>query len=204
MLAMMRERNITSFEGTDFMKNPYLYGYLPLITIILFSFSFGIFAVSESLQLFHAIGVYNGMREFLSDLELRFVLLIVFALLFFMLFSALKLIGETIHEVGMLFFSKDKDGQSIHAARGGYVIFFFGAFASVIGFQSLLILIGILLTTVFCYFIYNVYKMSQHMSMIGVIGLIFFEVLTWFILCALVSYAIVKLYNGILASLPFA
>ena len=68
------------------MKNPYLYGYLPLITIILFSFTFGIFAVSESLQLFQSIGVYNGMREFLSDLELRFVLLIVFALIFFMLF----------------------------------------------------------------------------------------------------------------------
>lgn len=114
------------------MKNPYLYGYLPLITIVLFSLTFGIFAVSESLQLFQAIGVYNGMREFLSDLELRFVLLIVFALVFFMLFSALKLLGETIHELGMLFFSKDKEGQTIHAARGGYVIFFFGAFASVI------------------------------------------------------------------------
>lgn len=106
------------------MKNPYLYGYLPFITIILFSFSFSMLAISESLQLLRAIGVYNGMREFLSDLELRFVLLIVFVLLFFMIFSALKLIGETIHELGMLFFSKDKEGQTIHAARGGYVIFF--------------------------------------------------------------------------------
>ncbi|HEY4624356.1 YufK family protein [Solibacillus sp. FSL R7-0668] len=186
------------------MKNPYLYGYLPLFTIILFSFTFGIFAVSESLQLFQSIGVYNGMREFLSDLELRFVLLIVFALLFFMFFSALKLIGETIHELGMLFFSKDKEGQTIHAARGGYVIFFFGAFASLIGIQSLLILVVIFLATVFCYFIFNVYKMSQYMSITGVIGLIFFEVMTWFVIMALVVYAVIKLYNGILASLPFA
>lgn len=186
------------------MKNPYLYGYLPLITIILFSFSFSMFAISESLQLLHAIGVYNGMREFLSDLELRFVLLIVFALLFFMLFSALKLIGETIHELGMLFFSKDKEGQTIHVARGGYVIFFFGAFASIIGFQSLPILVIVFLITVFCYFIYNVYKMSQYMSIAGVIGLIIFEIITWSILLALIVYAIVKLYNGILAGLPFA
>lgn len=185
------------------MKNPYLYGYLPLFTIILFSFSFGIFSVTESLQLFQAIGVYNGMREFLSDLELRFVLLIVFALLFFMLFSALKLIGETIHEVGMLFFSKDKEGQTIHAARGGYVIFFFGAFVSVIGFQSLTILVTIFLATIFCYFIYNVYKMSQYMTIVGVLGLILFEVITWFVLLTLVVYALIKLYNGILASLPF-
>lgn len=186
------------------MKNPYLYGYLPLITIILFSLTFGLFAVSESLQLFQAIGVYNGMREFLSDLELRFVLLIVFALLFFMLFSALKLLGETIHELGMLFFSKDKEGQTIHAARGGYVIFFFGAFASVIGIQSIVLLVVIFLATVFCYFIFNVYKMSQYMSITGVIGLIFFEIITWFLIVALVVYAVIKLYNGILASLPFA
>lgn len=201
---MMGERNITSFEGTKIMKNPYLYGYLPFITIILFSFSFSMFAITESLQLLHAIGVYNGMREFLSDLELRFVLLIVFALLFFMMFSALKLIGETIHELGMLFFSKDKEGQTIHAARGGYVIYFFGAFASVIGIQSLPILVGIFILTVFCYFVYNVYKMSQYMSITGVIGLIFYEILTWFLILALIIYAVIKLYNGILASLPFA
>lgn len=186
------------------MKNPYLYGYLPLITIILFSFTFGLFAVSESLQLFQAIGVYNGMREFLSDLELRFVLLIVFALIFFMAFSALKLIGETIHELGMLFFSKDKEGQTIHAARGGYVIFFFGAFASVIGIQSIMVLVTIFIVTIFFYFIFNVYKMSQYMSFVGVIGLIFFEVLSWFLLLALIIYAVLKLYNGVLASLPFA
>ena len=153
------------------MKNPYLYGYLPLITIILFSFTFGLFAVSESLQLFQAIGVYNGMREFLSDLELRFVLLIVFALIFFMIFSALKLIGETIHELGMLFFSKDKEGQTIHAARGGYVIFFFGAFASVIGIQSIMVLVTVFIVTVFFYFIFSLHnsfpKVSKQIMLTG-------------------------------------
>ncbi|MEK4230450.1 DUF5366 family protein [Solibacillus sp. FSL H8-0538] len=186
------------------MKNPYLYGYLPLFTIVLFSLTFGIFAVTESLELFRAIGVYGGMREFLSDIELRFVLLIVFALCFFMLFSALKLIGETIHELGMLFFSKDKAGETISVARGGYVIFFFGAFASVMGIQSIIVLVVILIATVFIYFIYIVYKMSHFMSFSGMIGLIFFEILMWSMLLTLVIYAIFKLYNGILASLPFA
>ncbi|PKC51699.1 hypothetical protein RhiirA1_483179 [Rhizophagus irregularis] len=45
---------------------------------------------------------------------------------------ALKLIGETIHEVGMLFFSRDNNGQTISVARGGYVIFFFGSLLSFI------------------------------------------------------------------------
>lgn len=186
------------------MRNPYLYGYLPLFTIILFSLSFGIFAVSESLELFQAIGVYNGMREFLSDLELRFVLLIVFALVFFMLFSALKLIGETIHELGMLFFSKDQAGETISVARGGYVIFFFGSFASILGIQSLFVLLTVFIATVFSYFVYTVYKTSKFMTISGMVGLIFYEVITWFIFVTLIMYALFKLYNGILASLPFA
>ncbi|MER2192705.1 MAG: DUF5366 family protein [Solibacillus sp.] len=185
------------------MKNPYLYGYLPLITVLLFSFTFGIFAVTASLDLFESIGVYNGMREFLSDLELRFVLLILFAVCFFMLFSALKLVGETIHELGMLFFSKDQAGETISVARGGYVVFFVGAIISVVGMQSLPILVGIFMLTVFVYFIYTVFKMSQFMSFGGVIGLIFFEILIWTALLTLIVYALFKLYNSVIASLPF-
>lgn len=185
------------------MKNPYLYGYLPLITILLFSMTFGIFVVTESLTLFKAIGVYSGMREFLSDIEIRVLLLIIVSLIFFMLFSALKLIGETIHEIGLLFFLKNS-GEMVSNTRGGYVIFFFGAVASVFGIQSIIVLILVFLLTTICYFIYVIYKLSFSMSTGGMIGMIFFEILVWVILCALILYAVLKLYNGILASLPFA
>ena len=188
----------------NYMKNPYLFGYLPFITIILLSLTFGIYAVSQSMDLFNAIGIYNGMREFLSDLEIRIFLLIVSALLFFMLFSALKLIGETIHELAMLFFSKDHDGETIHIARGGYVIFFIGALATIVGMQSIFLLILILLLTVVVYFIYTVYKMSHYMSFIGLIGLIVFEIIVWATFLAAILFVIAKLYNSILASLPFA
>ena len=58
-----------------------------------------------------------------------------------MIFSALKLIAETIHEIGMLFFSKDYEGKTIAQARGGFVIFFVGAIISAIGFQSIQLLL---------------------------------------------------------------
>lgn len=90
------------------IKNPYLYSYLPLITIILFSLTFGLFSVNEAIILFRKIGVYGGMHEFLSDVQMRMLLLIVFSTLYFMVFSALKLIGETIHNVGMLFSQKTR------------------------------------------------------------------------------------------------
>lgn len=186
------------------MKNPYLYGYLPLFTIVLFSMSFGIYMVDQSLQLFISIGVYSGMQEFLSELEIRVFLLILFSLCFFMLFSALKLIGETIHEVGMLFFSRDNNGQTISVARGGYVIFFFGSLLSFIGIQSFILLMIVFAVTIFAYFIYTIYKMSQYMSTLGMIGLITFEIMFWAVFVTFILYISLKLYNGILASLPFA
>ena len=89
------------------MKNPYIFGYLPFVTIVLFSLTFGVYTVGVSVELFKGIGLYAGMREFLTDIQLRIFLLVIYALLFFMVFSALKLIAETIHETAMLFFSKD-------------------------------------------------------------------------------------------------
>ncbi len=185
------------------MKNPYVFGFLPLITIILFSLSFSTYTMFKAIDLFKVIGVYSGMKEFLSDFEIRLFVLIIFALIYFMLFSALKLIAETIHELGMLFFSKDFEGKTMAQARGGYVIFFAGAIISAVGFQSIKILLLIFLATAFIYFIYVVFKLSNSMSMIGTLGLIMFEIIVWSLFLALVIYVVFKLYNGIIASLPF-
>lgn len=82
-----------------------------------------------------------------------------------MVFSALKLVGETIHELGMLFFSKDSDGATVHQARGGYIILFIGAMCSAFAIQFIYVLVGIFILTIFAYFIYLIYKMSHFMSM---------------------------------------
>lgn len=185
------------------MKNPYVFGFLPLITIVLFSLSFAIFTMNKVIDLFKVIGVYSGMREFLSDLELKIFLLIILALIYFMIFSALKLIAETIHEFGMLFFSKDYEGKTMAQARGGYVIFFVGAVFSLVGFQSIQLLLLIFLFTTFIYFVYVVYKLSSSMSLVGTLGLVMFEIIVWSLFVTLVIYIIIKLYNGIVASLPF-
>ncbi|MFJ7827483.1 DUF5366 family protein [Psychrobacillus sp. NPDC096623] len=185
------------------MKNPYVFGFLPLITIVLFSLSFALFTMNKVIELFKVIGVYSGMREFLSDVELKLFLLIILALIYFMVFSALKLIAETIHEIGMLFFSKDYEGKTMAQARGGFVIFFVGSIISAVGFQSIQLLLIIFLLTTFIYFVYVVYKLSSSMSLVGTLGLVMFEIIVWSLFLALVIYIIIKLYNGIVASLPF-
>lgn len=185
------------------MKNPYIYGYLPLITIILFSLTFGLYSVTESVILFKKIGVYAGVREFMSEIQLRILLLIIIATIYFMIFSALKLIGETIHEMGMLFFSKDVDGKGMLALRGGNVIFFFGALISAIGISNLYILLAVFVVTVFIYFVYIIYKISVHVSFGASVGVMLFEIVMWAIIFTLIIYAFFKLYNGIVSSLPF-
>lgn len=186
------------------MKNPYIYGYLPLITIILFSLTFGLYSVTECIVLFKKIGVYGGVSEFLSEIQLRVFLLILIASIYFMIFSALKLIGETIHEMGMLFFSKNVNGESLMALRGGNVIFFFGALFSAAGISNIYILAGIFALTIFVYFVFIIYKISVHVSFGASVGVMLFEIIIWFVLLTLIVYAFFKLYNGIVSSLPFS
>ena len=185
------------------MKNPYIFGYLPFVTIVLFSLTFGVYTVGVSVELFKGIGLYAGMREFITDIQLRIFLLVIYALLFFMVFSALKLIAETIHETAMLFFSKDVEGKSYSEARGGNVIYFFGALASAGGINSIILLTAIFLLTTFIYFVYVVFKLSKFMTIVSTIGLLVFEILIWAILVSTIIYILLKLYNGVIASLPF-
>ena len=185
------------------MKNPYIFGYLPFVTIVLFSLTFGVYTVGVSVEVFKGIGLYAGMREFLTDIQLRIFLLVIYALLFFMVFSALKLIAETIHETAMLFFSKDVEGESYSKARGGNVIYFFGALASAGGIQSIKLLAALFLLTTFIYFVYVVYKLSQFMTIVSTIGLILFEITFWIVLVSSIIYILLKLYTGVVASLPF-
>ena len=185
------------------MKNPYIFGYLPFVTIVLFSLTFGVYTVGISLDFFKGIGLYGGMREFLTDFQLRGFLLIVYALFFFMIFSALKLIGETIHDTAMLLFSKDVEGKSYSEAKGGNMIYLLGALATAGGIHSIKLMALFFLATTFIYFIYVIYKLSKFMTFFSTIGLIIFEIIMWGSLISLVIYILLKLYNGVLASLPF-
>lgn len=184
------------------MRNPYLFGYLPFLTITLFSLTFGVYLVGASIIFFGQIGLYTGMREFLTDAQLRLFLLVIYSLAFFMIFSALKLIAETIHETAMLFFSVDAVGESYSEAKSGNLIYFFGALASVAGIQSVKVMLAIFLLTTFVYFIFTMFKLSKFMTMSSMIGLLFFEILVWSIFLSSVIYIVLKLYNGVLASLP--
>jgi len=101
------------------MKNTYLFSYLPISSILLFSLSFAIYGEMQMLKLFGNLGIYQGMLEFFSEAGIKLALLIVLLLLFFMVFAALKLISDTILELSLLFFSKDSEGKALNSVRRG-------------------------------------------------------------------------------------
>lgn len=186
------------------MKNTYLIGYFPFIAIVLFSLSFAVYVEMQLLRVLKNIGIYSGMLEFFSEAGIRISLLIVLVLIFFMIFAALKLISDTIIEVSLLFFSKDSEGIDLRNIRAAAVIYVLGGLASIMSIQSIIGLLAIFLGTSFIAFLYFVYKVSTSLSIMGLIGIIFFHILIWSTMLFVVTYAGLKLYNGMIGSLPIS
>ena len=184
------------------MKNTYLTSYLPLFSILLFSLTFSVYGVEVFVDLFKKIGVYPGMREFLSDIQLKLAILILLMVVFFMVFAALKLIAETINGVSMLFFALDSDGQLYNLVRSGSMIYFIGGLVSVLSLKSFLGLLLIFALSSIAYFIYFVYKISPSLSKWGIFGVVSLQVFSWSSMFLTIFFVFLKLYNGVMASLP--
>ncbi|UII55367.1 YufK family protein [Cytobacillus spongiae] len=184
------------------MKNTYLTSYFPLLAIILFSVSISIRVELILLDFLKNIGIYSGMLEFFSEGGIKLALLILLVAISFMVLAAFKLVADTTNGLALLFFSKDAEGESLNKIRSGSIIYFVGGAISLVSMYSF-IGIGIIFTlTTVIYLIYFVYKSSGALSMWGIIGMIFFQVVVWSTLLIGLMYIAVKVYNSIMASLP--
>lgn len=184
------------------MKNPYLTSYFPLLAIVLFSLSLAGRTEMELAAILKRTGIYAGMLEFFSETGIKLSFLILLLVLFFMVFAALKLIADTLNEVSLLFFSNESEGESLKHIRKGAVIYFAGGLISLFSIYSFIGIVSIFAVATLIYFIYFVYKISPHLSMAGLVGTVFFQVIVWCTLVLGVVYLAVKVYNSILASLP--
>lgn len=184
------------------MKNTYFTSYFPLITILLFSTSLSIATVMIVIDYLQIFGIYEGMLEFFSNNGIKLALFILFALLYFMVFSALKLIANTVTELSLLFFSKDVDGENLTSIRGGSSFYVIGGALSLVGIQYPIAIVGCFLLATICYFIYIVYKISSSLTSPSLIGLVLFHVFFWFIFLLGTLYLCFRLYNSVMASLP--
>ncbi|SDO27074.1 DUF5366 family protein [Alkalicoccus daliensis] len=184
------------------MRNAYLTSHFPLISIVLFSLSFGIYTERIISAYLQEIGIYSGMTEFFSEQGIVFALVFVAWLIYFMIFAAMKLIADTINELSLLFFSKEEEGVDIRVIRGGSWIFLVTGILSLIAVIDIRALAGIFLLACFIYFIFFVYRVSASMSPMGLIGLIMFHMIIWISFFIAVGYLLLRLYMSVLSSLP--
>ncbi|UTE73939.1 YufK family protein [Rossellomorea marisflavi] len=184
------------------MKNTYLTSYLPILSILLFSLTFSVYGVGVFETLSKKIGVYAGMSEFLSEMQLKLAILVLLMMVFFMILSALKLIAETINGISMLFFSVDSEGELYNKVRPGSMIYFLGGLVSVLSLQSFKGLIAIFVLTSAVYFFYFVNKISSSLTKAGLLGVVTMQLFSWAALILTIFFVLIKLYNGLMASLP--
>lgn len=184
------------------MKNTYLTSHFPLLSIIMFSLSFAIYTENYVIDLLDKLGIYAGLIEFFTERGIKITLLFVLLLFFFMVFSALKLIADTIVQISLLFFSKDVEGKDLNKIRAGSWIYLCSAVIALLLSKYIELIVMIFLVATSVYFIYFLYKLNDSLSGFRIVGIVMFHLLFWSSFCLAIFYTLTRLYNGIIASLP--
>lgn len=184
------------------MKNSYLTGYMPLLSILLFSLSFAMYGQTLITDVLKKANLYTSMLDIFTTSEMNLFVIGGLMAVFVMLLATLKLLANTANELALLFFSKDTEGELLTKTRFGAVIFFIGSLISLISFSSAVGIIIIFILTALAYMIYFVYRISPHINTFQIIGIIVFEVLFWLVLGLLLALLLLKVYNSLIAAIP--
>lgn len=188
-------------RGCIHIRNTYITSHFPLLSILIFSFSFALYTEYNMIHWLEMLGIYSGLLEFFSETSLKLSLLFLLTLFYFMFFSALKLIANTVNELALFFFSKDQDGQVLTKIRTGSIIFIVGSIFSLLFTQSLLILMIIFAIVCFAYFLFFMFKVSEYLTIGSTFGMVFMILLFWATFIFSVTYIGLRVYNALLATL---
>ncbi len=189
-------------KGLFYMKNTYLTGYFPLIAILLFSSSLSISTSLYALKMLSSFGMYDGMLDYFSEKGIRLALFAAFALLYFMVLSALKLIANTVTELSLLFFANDPEGNNLKKLRMGSMIYLGGGILSFVLLQNVIWIVIWFAVVTLAYFVFTVYRIYSTLSLMSLVGFILLELLFWFTFVSGILFIFIKLYNSIMSSLP--
>lgn len=184
------------------LKNTYFTSYFPLISIIFFSMSFGINLEMRFVDLLQNLGIYEGMLEFFTERGIKLTLFFLLTLLCFMVIAALKLIADTMIQISLLFFSMDAEGTILTKIRAGSWIYLVCSILAMFAFKIGIIVLILFIVASLSYFIFFVYRVSDQLSFVSQLGLVFFHLLFWSGFILSITFAVLKLYNSFVKSLP--
>lgn len=118
-----------------------------------------------------------------------------------MLFSALKLIADTMNELALFFFSKDHEGQVLMKIRSGSIIFIIASLFALIFNQSLLVMTVIFVCACFVYFVFFMVKVSEYLTIGSMFGMIMMLFLFLAAFLFSVAYILLRVYNALISTL---
>jgi len=143
------------------------------------------------------------LKGVMPEKEIRILLFLGILLVLFAIFSALKVLGQTIWEMGLLFFSKDEEGKDLLASKKISFLFIIGGLISIPLNSSILISISVLGASFIAYLIYFLIKQSKSFSVVGMFGFVLFQLIIWGSIVSGIAYIYFTLVSTYLKNMPF-
>lgn len=141
--------------------------------------------------------------EAFSEGYIKIILWFALFLFYFMFFSAIKLIANTVMELSIYFFCKDNPDQPFPTHPLASVLYLAFSVVSIFCAKWILLLSGVYLTAGLVAFALLVYKVSDRLNIPRMVGVVFMNLMFWAVFSFAVMNVLLKLYNGILKSIGF-
>lgn len=184
------------------MKNAYLTSHFPILAILFFCLSFGIWSQQYIAAFLESAGIYQGMLEFFSDNGIKLTMLFVLMLVFFMIIAALKLISDTMMGLSLLFFLSEEKGDIRSYLQSCAWIYLMAGGVSLFLTSYLYILGGLFIGATLASFVYLIIRLAPSLRFAGVAGFLLLHLSFWGLFIFGTGYAGLRLYNSFLHSLP--
>ncbi|WP_079476958.1 DUF5366 family protein [Marinococcus halophilus] len=184
------------------MKNAYLTSHFPILAILFFCLSFGIWTQQYTAAFLETAGIYQGMLEFFSENGIKLTMLFILMLAFFMIIAALKLISDTMMGLSLLFFLNDETGDARSYLQSCGWIYLIAGGVSLFLTSQLYLLGGLFIGATLLSFVYLIIRLAPSLRFTGVAGFFLLHLSFWGLFIIGTGYAFLRLYNSFLHSLP--
>jgi len=185
------------------LKNIYYTSFFGLFSIMFFGISFTLFFFQLAINFISTSGMLEPLKGVMPEKDIRILLFIGILFVLFSLLSALKVLGQTIWEMGLLFFSKDEEGKALLDTKKISYLFIIGGLISVPLNSSILLSVSVLGATFIAYLIYFLIKQSKSFSVVGMFGFVLFQVIVWGSIGSGIAYIYFTLASTYLKNMPF-
>ncbi|WP_062197471.1 DUF5366 family protein [Massilibacterium senegalense] len=198
--TLKETRTSQNEEKRPFLKfdNVHTFSYFPFFVVLLFSIAFALNLRVLATKELKDAALYEGIIEIMPEQKFQSLLLVGLLLVLFMVFSMLKLLGETSLRLSLLLFAKDQTGYTIQRMQSGFWVLLAGGVVATLLFKSTVFVLLVFILTVILYFVFYIFQLSDDLSMGSLVGIILFNTLFWTTFFLLAFYFVIKTYNQVL------